>query len=110
MGKVLHSLTDMNGDGVADLVTFSLEGRSIANKRSAFDVHFGAPTADGGTAFAPEVGATFQADGSIQLGMEPHDFDRDGQVELMFTTIEVEYLRRAACGRNSRGSWAMTFG
>ena len=92
MGKVLHSLTDMNGDGVADLVTFSLEGRSIANKRSAFDVHFGTPTADGGTAFAPEVGATFQADGSVQLGMERHDFDRDGQVELMFTTIEVEYL------------------
>ncbi len=92
MGKVLHSLTDMNGDGVADLVTFSLEGRSIANKRSAFDVHFGAPTADGGTAFASEVGATFQSDGSVQLGMDRHDFDRDGQVELMFTTIEVEYL------------------
>ena len=73
-------------------MTFSLEGRSIANKRSAFDVHFGTPTADGGTAFAPEVGATFQADGSVQLGMERHDFDRDGQVELMFTTIEVEYL------------------
>ena len=92
MGKVLHSLTDMNGDGVADLVTFSLEGGSIASKRSVFDVHFGTPTADGGTAFAPEVGAAFQSDGSIQLGMERHDFDRDGQVELMFTTIEVEYL------------------
>ena len=91
-GKVLHSLSDLNGDGVADLVTFSLEGRSIASKRSAFDVHFGMPTADDGTAFAPEVGATFQSDGSVQLGMERHDFDRDGQVELMFTTIEVEYL------------------
>ena len=91
-GRVLDSLADLNGDGIADLVTFSLEGRSIANKRSAFDVHFGAPTADGGTAFAPEVGATFKSDGSIQLGMERHDFDRDGQVELMFTTIEVEYL------------------
>ena len=29
-GKVLHSLADLNGDGVADLVVFSLEGRSIA--------------------------------------------------------------------------------
>ena len=51
-GKVLHSLSDLNGDGVADLVTFSLEGRRIASKRSAFEVHFGAPTAEGGTAFA----------------------------------------------------------
>ena len=91
-GRVLHSLSDLNGDGVADLVVFLLEGRSITSKRSAFDVHFGAPTADGGTAFAPEVGATFQSDGSIQLGMDRHDFDCDGQVELMFTTIEVEYL------------------
>ena len=91
-GRVLDSLADLNDDGVADLVTFSLEGRSIASKRSAFDVHFGTPTADGGTAFAPEVGATFQSDGSIQLGMDRHDFDCDGQVELMFTTIEVEYL------------------
>ena len=91
-GRVLHSLSDMNGDEVADLVVFLLEGRSISSKRSAYEVHLGTPTADGGTAFAPEVGATFQSDGSIQLGMDRHDFDRDGQVELMFTTIEVEYL------------------
>ena len=91
-GRVLHSLSDMNGDGVADLVVFSLEGRSISSKRSAFDVHFGTPTADGGTAFAPEVGATFQSDGSIQLGMDRHDFNRDGQVELMFTTIDLDFL------------------
>ena len=91
-GKVLHSLSDLNGDGVADLVVFSLEGRSISSKRSAFDVHFGAPTADGGTVFAPEVGATFQSDGSIQLGMGRHDFDRDGQVDLMLTTIDLDFL------------------
>ena len=91
-GRVLHSLSDMNGDGVADLVVFSLEGRSIASKRSSYEVHLGAPTADGGTAFARGVDIAFQSDGSIQLGMDRHDFDRDGQVELMFTTIEVKYL------------------
>ena len=88
IGRVLHSLADLNGDGVADLVVFSLEG----SKRSAYEVHFGAPTADGGIAFARGVDMAFTSDGSVQLGMERHDFDRDGQVELMFTTIEVEYL------------------
>ena len=92
MGKVLHSLSDLNGDGVADLVVFLLEGRSISSKRSAFDVHFGTPTADGGTVFAPEVGVTFHSGGSIQLGMDRHDFDRDGQVDLMLTTIELDFL------------------
>ena len=92
-GRVLHSLSDMNGDGVADLVVFLLEGRSISSKRSTFDVHFGTPTADGGIVFAPEVGATFQSDGSIQLGMDRHDFDRDGQVDLMLTTIDLDFLK-----------------
>ncbi len=91
-GRVLHSLADLNGDGVADLVTFSLEGRSIASKRSIYEVHLGMPTADGGTAFAQGVDLAFKSDGSIQLGMDRHDFDRDGQAELMFTTIEVQYL------------------
>ena len=91
-GRVLDSLADLNGDGVADLVTFSLEGRSIASKRSVFEVHFGAPTADSGISFARDVDIAFKSDGSIQLGMDRRDFDRDGQVELMFTTIAVEYL------------------
>ena len=91
-GKVLHALTDINGDGVADLVLFSLLGRSIPTKQSRYEVHFGAPTSDGGTVFAPEVGAAIQSAGSIQLGMQRHDFERDGQVDLMITTIEVGYL------------------
>ena len=91
-GKVLHSLTDLNGDGVVDLVVFLLQGRSIASKRSTYEVHLGARAPDGGTAFASEIGTTFQADGSIQLGMDRHDFDRDGQIDLMFTTIGVRSL------------------
>ena len=93
LGKVLHSLTDLNGDGVADLVVFSLEGRSISSKQSTYEVQFGTPLPDGGTVFAPEVGAAIRSDGSIQLRMDRHDFDRDGQVDLMFTTIEVGFLK-----------------
>ena len=92
LGKVLHSLTDLNGDGVADLVVFSLQGRSIAGKHSAYEVHFGSPTPDGGTVFAAGVDTAIQSDGSIQLGMDRHDFDGDGRVDLMFTTIEVGFL------------------
>ena len=76
-GKVLHSAADMNDDGVCHLVVFSLQGESISGKRSTYEVHFGISTPDGGTVFVPEVGATIQSDGSIQLGMDRHDFDRD---------------------------------
>ena len=91
-GRVLHSLTDLNGDGVGDLVVNSLEGRRISSKHSTYEVRFGAPTPDGGTGFARGVDIAFQADGRIQLGMDRHDFDRDGRVDLMFTAIEVGYL------------------
>ena len=91
-GKALHSLTYMNGDDVADLVIFSLRGKGATGRHSSYEVHFGTPTADGSTAFASEVGVAFQSDDSIQLGMDRHDFDSDGQVGLMFTTIDVEYL------------------
>ena len=91
-GRVLHSLTDLNGDGVADLVVFSLEGGNMSARRSAFEVHFGARAPGGVTVFAPEAGARIESDGSIQIGMDGHDFDGDGRVDLMFTTIEARFL------------------
>ena len=65
----------------------------MSRKRSAYEVHFGTPTPDGGTVFAPEVNAVFRSDDSIQLGMRRHDFDCDGRVDLMLTTIDLDFLK-----------------
>ena len=92
-GRVLHSLADLNADGVADLIVFSLEGRRIARKRSAYEVHFGAPVPGGGTRFAPVADVAFRSDDSVHLGLERHDLDHDGQVDLMLTTIELDDLQ-----------------
>ncbi len=99
IGRVLHSIADLNGDGVADLVVLSLEGASISRKRSTYEVHLGAPAPDGGTLFARGVDFAFQSAGRIQLGMDRHDFDGDGHVDLMFTTIEVGYLKSSVWKR-----------
>ena len=87
-GSVLHSLTDLNGDGVADLVVFSLEVKSMWSVHFTYEVHFGTPTPDGGTVFAPDVGTEIRSDG-LPRGLGPYDFDRDGQVDMMFTTIQI---------------------
>ncbi len=91
-GKVLHSVTDMNGDGAADLVAFSLEGERPSRKQSTYDVHLGALRDDGSIAFAPDADVVLTSKDSVQLAMDRHDFDRDGHVDLMVTTIETKFL------------------
>ena len=91
-GKVLHSLADLNGDGVADLVVFELSGKNISNKYSTYEVHFGAPAPDGGIVFGQDVDITFESDEKIQFGMDRHDFNRDGKIDLMITTIDLKFL------------------
>ena len=94
-GKVLHSLTDLNGDGVADLVVFKLSGKRISRKHSNYEVHFGVPAPDGGTVFAQDADVVFQSDEKIQLGMERHNFNREGQVGIMITTINIKHLKNS---------------
>ena len=92
-GKVLHSLADLNGDGIADMVVFKLSGKDISNKHSSYEVHFGAPTPDGGIVFERNVSIAFQSDERIQLEMKQHDFNRDGKLDLMITTIDLKFLK-----------------
>ncbi len=86
-GRVLHSLTDMNGDGVADLVVFSLKGSSLWKMHSSYEVYDGAPGPRGTVEFSSEPGAVVESEGIIS-GIDRHDFDRDGQVDVMVTAFE----------------------
>ena len=94
-GRVLHALTDMNYDGVADLAIFSLQAGSsrflgqtseLWNMQSTYEVHFGAPT-PGGTVFGTEVDTMIRSDG-IPFEIGARDFDHDGQVDVMFAIID----------------------
>lgn len=93
-GRVLHSLTDINGDGVADLVVFSLQGGSLWKMYSNYEVYFGTPTSESGTAFDQKIDAVVRVDG-IPFGVEKHDFDSDGQSDVMFTTINPGFFKVA---------------
>ena len=94
-GRVLHRLTDMNSDGIADLSIFSLRaGKSrflgqtseLWNMHSTYEVHFGASTPDG-IVFGQEVDTLIRSDG-IPFEIGARDFDRDGQVDVMFAVID----------------------
>ena len=91
-GRVLHALSDVNGDGVGDLAILALAGASSSSKESSYEVHLGTRTPDGRTEFAPSADIVFRSPGRIQLAVDRHDLDGDGQAELMFTTIDVASL------------------
>ena len=86
---VLQSLSDINGDQVADLVTHTLEGSSRRKQRSTYEVHFGESGPDG-TRFARDVSTTIHSKGKAGL-MQPwgyssqqlQDFDGNGQFDML---------------------------
>ena len=92
---ILHGFRDLNGDGVADVVTLSLTGKSPLRLRGRYDVRFGQP-APGGTAFLDPVDTFFEApgkSGGLQAwGYASQDFldvDSDGATDAAIGAVNI---------------------
>lgn len=93
--KVLKGFRDLDADGVADLITLTLSGRSPLRLRGRFEIHFGRPVTNG-TAFSAEPDTTIDAPGR-SAGGEPwgyathrfDDFDSDGDLDAMFGAVDT---------------------
>ena len=99
-GRVLHALTDMNGDDIADLGVFCLKGGSLWHMHSTYEVHLGTPTPDGGIMFAPDIDTEIQSDG-IPFDIWQYDFDHNGQVDMMFSTLKLRIFKLIGMLANS---------
>ncbi len=108
--RILHSINDMNGDGVADLVILSAKdavSRGSQNLRrftrdTRFKVYLGKPVFSG-TEFPSEFDTSIEPGGYV-VGMRPHDFEGDGRVDMMFTTFRIGvygFLRVLVAGKVS---------
>ncbi len=90
---VLRGFRDLNGDQVADLITHSLEGRSMVRQRSRYEVYLGSATEDG-VVFAAKPSTSIQPQGRPG---EPagyavqwlQDLDDDGKVDATLQVVKT---------------------
>ncbi|MBC8346176.1 MAG: VCBS repeat-containing protein [Candidatus Marinimicrobia bacterium] len=92
---VLHSIQDMNSDGIPDMVTHSLTGRSVFKMKSRYIVHFGSAT-NSSIQFSknPDTAANSHGKGgATQSGGYAHqwlkDIDGDGEVDIIRYDVKI---------------------
>ena len=83
----LYDIKDYNGDGVADIVTNSIEFDSLFSQSTRYDFHFGARV-DGRTTFEEQPDTAISVDG-VGTPFEVDDFDADGQIEFAVAPFEL---------------------
>lgn len=104
---LLHSLRDLNGDGVADLITLSVFGRRPLSLPGRFHFHFGRPT-PGGTAFEAMPDASIEtpgAAGGLAWGYATQrylDINGDGLVDFGMASVDTDLggMARALAGKS----------
>ena len=85
--RVTACYSDLSGDGVADLVTMSMAGRTVLSQSTRYAVHFGTVDAlAGGIRFARTPDAVIASKG--MQSVQPTDLDGDGAMEIMAHTVD----------------------
>lgn len=106
--KVLHMLRDLNGDGASDMVIHTLEGRSLGNLKSLYEIYFGIME-NNGLKFISEKKLTIKPKGKAG-GLLPwgyayqwwEDLDSDGDVDIMYKDVKTTLggMIRAMAGKS----------
>jgi hypothetical protein len=86
--RLLEAVTDVDGDGMADLVIQTMEGDGIFGIETSYQIHRGVISSDGLLSFEKAPSSTLESDG-IQLENERLDLTGDGQQEFLVTSVDI---------------------
>ena len=106
--RVLHLFRDLNNDGATDMVIHTLEGRSLGNLKSLYEIYFG-NIGNSGLEFISDKKITIKPKGKAG-GLLPwgyayqwwQDLDGDGQTDILFKDVKTALggMVRAMVGKS----------
>lgn len=106
--KVLYLFRDLNGDGVSDMVIHTLEGRSLGNLKSLYDIYLG-KIENSELKFSNEERLTIRPKGKAG-GLLPwgyayqwwEDIDGDSDVDILYKDVKTTLggMIRAMAGKS----------
>jgi hypothetical protein len=86
-GRALSQVSDLDGDGIADLVTLSIKSEGVFKKQTTYEFHKGI-AGDGRVEFSASPLSRIESKG-IQFEMEERDFNNDGQTDIVISAVEL---------------------
>ncbi len=92
---VIHSIQDLNNDGLEDLVTLSLSGRSVLKQKSTYKIYWGKESTNGIQFSVNSQSAIFPAgkSGGAESGGYSHqffeDFNGDNQTDILRYDVQM---------------------
>ena len=106
--SALHMFRDLNGDGVTDMVIHTLEGRSLGNLKSVYEIYFG-KMGNKGIKFSSDDSLSIRPKGKAG-GLLPwgyayqwwEDIDGDGDVDILYKDVKTTLsgMIRAMAGKS----------
>lgn len=85
---VLDTIEDLNGDGLPDLLIYSVTGEGLFGKETSYEIHLGKTGVDGSLVFEQQPSSVVGS-GGIQINVERQDLDGDGQLEMLVTSFDL---------------------
>lgn len=86
--RMLEAVSDVDGDGLADLVIQTMEGDGIFGIETSYQIHRGLRSSDEQLGFEQVASSTLASDG-IQIENERLDLTGDGQQEFVVTSVDI---------------------